>query len=154
MLFVAEPADKYQRQPAGARLHKSDLRVNAAGDHEYVFELDTQVDAFLMDHAFDGVPVLPMAYALELMCEAACSTYPNLSLKLIESFDIPAGILFDSQRKKLSIIVHEEKGDRSKWLLSSQSYPASLVAVKTLEHAFSWERLFLCQCYQMAYRQN
>ncbi len=109
VLFVAEPKDKYQRPAVGARLHKSDLRVNAAGDSEYVFELDTQVDAFLMDHAFDGVPVLPMAYALELMCEAACSTYPDLFLKIIESFDIPAGVLFDSQRKKLSIVVHEEK---------------------------------------------
>ena len=87
------------------------LLINGTTNREYIVELDTQVDTFLLDHAFDGVPVVPMAYALELMCEAAASAYPDLPIATIKSFDIPAGILFDSQRKKLSIIVQEkEKG--------------------------------------------
>jgi len=111
ILFVAELESSRKPQATGARLHKSNLLINSGSNREYIIELDTQVDTFLLDHAFDGVPVLPMAYALELMCEAAASTYADLSLATIKTFDIPAGILFDSQRKKLSIIVQEkEKG--------------------------------------------
>jgi NAD(P)-dependent dehydrogenase (short-subunit alcohol dehydrogenase family) len=112
LLYVAELNNVGKPNPTGARLQKADLLVNAANNQEYIIELDTQVDTFLLDHAFDGVPVLPMAYALELMCEAAVSSYPDLPLTAIKTFDIPAGILFDSQRKKLSIIVQEKEKNK------------------------------------------
>ncbi len=109
VLLVAESTTKEQSQSSGARLAYSEVFTNNSNDKEYVLELDTQIDAFLLDHAFDGVPVLPMSYALELMCEAAQTTYPQLPLKKIESLDIPAGILFDVPKKKISIVVHEEE---------------------------------------------
>ncbi len=113
MLFVAELIDQNKRQAAGARLHQAELLVNGNGSgnrYEYIFELDPQqVDVFLQDHAFGGVPVVPMAYAIELMCEAVCSTYPDLPLRMLENCEIMAGILFDSLKKKISIVVQEEE---------------------------------------------
>ena len=77
VLLVAETADKNGAVGRGPRLQRSELIVHSSGDREYIVELDTQVDVFLLDHAFDGVPVLPMAYALELMCEAMASLIPG-----------------------------------------------------------------------------
>ena len=111
VLIVAEPANKDSIEASGARLQHASLRLGANNVQEYILDLDIQVDAFLMDHAFDGVTVLPMAYALELMCEAACASYPHLSLQKIENFDVLAGILFHSPRKKLSITVQEQNKD-------------------------------------------
>jgi len=109
VLLVAEPEGKSKQRGRGARLRHSEVISNDSGDKEYIVELDLQIDVFLLDHAFDGVPVLPMSYALELMCEAVHSTYPDMPLKKIENLDIPAGILFDLPKKKISIIVHEEE---------------------------------------------
>ncbi len=109
VLLVAKAENKSHTKSAGPRLANSEVIINSSGDKEYIVDLDTQIDLFLLDHAFDGVPVLPMAYALELMCEAAQASYPNLPLRNIEQFDIPAGIIFDVSKKKISIIVHEEE---------------------------------------------
>ncbi len=109
VLLVARAESKSKIKGLGARLANSEVITHSAGDKEYIVNLDTQVDTFLLDHAFDGVPVLPMSYALELMCEAAQATYHDLPLRSIEQFDIPAGILFDVPKKKISIIVNEEE---------------------------------------------
>jgi hypothetical protein len=58
---------------------------------------------YLKDHQFDGVPVMPMAVALEMMLEAARSFAPGKSIVGVESMDIPAGIVFHTGKKELAI---------------------------------------------------
>src|SRR5262249_55857313 len=93
----------------GARLKEANLRRMNNGDYEFSFELNTQVDLFLADHTFDGVPVMPMAFALEFMSEAVTSVYPNSEIQVVENMDIPSGIVFEKDSKVIFVTVREEE---------------------------------------------
>jgi hypothetical protein len=49
-----------------------------------------------------------MAMAAELMAEAAAAAYPGWTLSSIHSLDIPAGIVFDTASKDLTVVLTEE----------------------------------------------
>lgn len=82
--------------PKGARLSAGTYELLANGQAQFTITMDKKNDLFLNDHLFDGVPVMPMAMALELMTEAAHSLYPKCSVNSISKMEIPAGIVFDS----------------------------------------------------------
>jgi acyl transferase domain-containing protein/NAD(P)H-dependent flavin oxidoreductase YrpB (nitropropane dioxygenase family) len=114
VLLVAELDRLTTIQPQGARLHQATLRRTPAGDYEFAVEVSTGSDLFLADHTFDGVPVMPMAFALEFMCEAVKCIYPDLQIVSIENLDIPSGIVFESGSKMLFVAVHEEERQGAK----------------------------------------
>jgi acyl transferase domain-containing protein/NAD(P)H-dependent flavin oxidoreductase YrpB (nitropropane dioxygenase family) len=108
ILLVAELDKQTAIKLTGPKLSQANVLRNSSGDFEFLFELNPDKDIFLADHALDGVPVMPMAFALEFMSEAVSSIYPGWHLLRIESLDIPSGIVFDTSSKSITITVHED----------------------------------------------
>jgi malonyl CoA-acyl carrier protein transacylase len=109
VLLVAELDKATSLEAKGAKLEKATLRRLNNGDYELSFELNTHNDVFLQDHTFDGVPVMPMAFALEFLSEAVASVYPDREIQFVENLDIPSGIVFETNSKMMFVTVHEEE---------------------------------------------
>jgi malonyl CoA-acyl carrier protein transacylase len=109
VLLVAELSRDSLPEPKGPKLHAAN--VNRIGDSgfEFTFEVGKAKDLFLQDHAFDGIPVMPMAFSLEFMAEAVKSVHPELSILTVENMDIPGGIVFDAPMKTFYISVNETR---------------------------------------------
>ncbi len=73
--------------------------------------IDTAEHIYLADHRFDGIPVMPMAVALETMLEAGKVLHPEQELVRIEKLDIPAGIVFHTQQKEFYIEADKAGGN-------------------------------------------
>lgn len=86
------------------------------------FTLDANVEdhLYLQDHQFDGIPVMPMAMALEMMLEAANSVQPGKVIRRVCNMDIPSGIVFHSGRKELAVTADVD-GNSTALVLSSLS---------------------------------
>jgi acyl transferase domain-containing protein/NADP-dependent 3-hydroxy acid dehydrogenase YdfG len=96
-----------QVQPRGARLHRAEILKQEADKLLLRVRIDPEFDVFLKDHTFDGVPVLPMAVATELLAETARLTYPDWRLDRLENLDIPAGIMFERGARDLYLNLAE-----------------------------------------------
>lgn len=94
---------------AGARLRYAEGMRSVSGGAVFTLVMDNTRDLFLKDHTFDGVPVMPMAYALELMCEAAIALHPDLAITAVSNMEIPAGIVFESDSKTIVVTAETEK---------------------------------------------
>lgn len=88
--------------PAGILLNRGEV---GPGNASFLLKIDTQKHVYLQDHKFDGLPVMPMAVALELMLEAARTVYPELHLVQVSDLDIPSGIVFHTAEKDFVIEV-------------------------------------------------
>lgn len=86
-------------KPSGALIHNS--RVTSSEPVSFGVSINTPQHLYLDDHKFDGIPVMPMAVALEMMLEAGQSLFPERQLVSVSNLDIPAGIVFHSSRKDL-----------------------------------------------------
>lgn len=77
-----------------------------------VFKLVVNVSdhRYLRDHMIDGIPVLPMAAAVEIMLESAQSLLIGKTVQTITGLDIPSGIMFDGAQKDLWVRVVPEAG--------------------------------------------
>lgn len=97
------------------RLHDAFTREVEAGVYEFESTLNPEIDLYLKDHTFDSVPVMPMAMALEMMAEAAASLCPDKQLVNVNRLDIPAGIVFESKTKVISVVASktQETGEAS-----------------------------------------
>ncbi|MBY0549411.1 MAG: polyketide synthase dehydratase domain-containing protein [Candidatus Obscuribacterales bacterium] len=93
---------------SGARLRFADGALSDSGSASFTLVMESTRDLFMKDHTFDGVPVMPMAFALELMCEAAVTLHPNLSIVAVTQMEIPAGIVFESAAKTIVVTVQTE----------------------------------------------
>ncbi|MBX9686087.1 MAG: SDR family oxidoreductase [Candidatus Obscuribacterales bacterium] len=91
----------------GARLNRAEVVKKEASKTQLRLRMDPEFDIFLKDHTFDGVPVLPMAVATELMAEAAQFMHPELRLLRMQRLDIPSGIMFDNGARDLYINIEE-----------------------------------------------
>jgi hypothetical protein len=111
VVIVAELSHEDELTPRGPKMHSSKVHRINEKQFEFAFEVGAAMDLYLSDHTFDGIPVMPMAGALELMAEAVSSLYPNLELVAVSNFDIPAGIVFDTAKKKFSITTRELEHD-------------------------------------------
>ena len=87
--------------PAGVFLNVATVKSPSA----FALTVDTKAHLYLHDHKFDGIPVMPMAAALEIMLEAARSVYPDMHLVEVSDLDIPAGIVFHTQLKDFIVDV-------------------------------------------------
>jgi NAD(P)-dependent dehydrogenase (short-subunit alcohol dehydrogenase family) len=105
---ACEPALTAVTKPRGAILHRATVSALLPGSAEFKVVLNTEDDLYLNDHTFDGIPVMPMAIALELMAEAAHAAYPDWQLARVGQLDIPAGIVFESGSKELTVVVEEQ----------------------------------------------
>jgi NAD(P)-dependent dehydrogenase (short-subunit alcohol dehydrogenase family) len=67
-----------------------------AGAVRFMRDLDPSVDLYLNDHRLDGRPVLPLAFATELMAEAAQAAWPDLRVVAVRNLQLLKGIVVDS----------------------------------------------------------
>ncbi len=95
--------------PSGVIVNRANLSI--ATPPTFNLLIDTSHHHYLHDHKFDGIPVMPMAVALETMLEAAQSVYPERHLVKVSQLDIPAGVVFHTQQKEFSIEVLPEAVD-------------------------------------------
>ena len=66
---------------------------------------DVEVDRYLDHHRLDGRPVLPFAFAAELMAEAAASAFPNMFVSEVRDIRLLNGLTFDQNAKTVHIAV-------------------------------------------------
>lgn len=92
----------------GARLHRAEVVQDSAGSMLLRLRIDTNIDTYLNDHTFNGMPVLPMAVATELLAEAAQFKYSEFEFRKLVRLDIPQGIVIESGAKDLYISLQEE----------------------------------------------
>jgi len=97
-----------QISPSGVFLNKAQLK--STKPLRFTYMTDSAQHHYLHDHKFDGIPVMPMAVALEMMLEAARSVFPNQHLIRVSNLDIPAGIVFHTDKKEFAV---EAKPDRN-----------------------------------------
>ena len=77
-------------------------------------QIDRTTHPYLDDHAIDGVPVVPVALAIEWFARTARACCPNLVLEGLRGVEVLHGIMlheFDSEPKKL--VVDCQSGDES-----------------------------------------
>jgi NAD(P)-dependent dehydrogenase (short-subunit alcohol dehydrogenase family) len=91
----------------GTRLQRAEILEQDANNLKIRLRIDPDFDVYLKDHAFDGMPVLPMAVASELLAETAQFMYPNMKLIRLERMDIPSGVMFDSGARDLYLTLAE-----------------------------------------------
>jgi len=94
--------------PSGVILNVA--RVKSADPTTFSVMINVNQHRYLDDHKFDGIPVMPMAVALEIMTEAAKSVYPDRHIVQVSNLDIPAGIVFHSDQKEFLVEVKPERG--------------------------------------------
>ena len=62
---------------------------------------DVEVDRYLDHHRLDGRPVLPFAFAAELMAEAAASAFPAMLVSEVRDIRLLNGLTFDQNVKSV-----------------------------------------------------
>ncbi len=72
---------------------------------------DVSLDRYLDHHRLDGRPVLPFAFASELMAEAAASSFPELHVAEVRGIRLLNGLTFDQDVKTVHVSV-ERGGER------------------------------------------
>ena len=73
------------------------------GALEGVRILDPSRDLFLPDHLIDGKPVLPFAFALELMVEAVQSAWPEWGVIGVRDIRLLKGIIVENGHKRVRL---------------------------------------------------
>jgi NAD(P)-dependent dehydrogenase (short-subunit alcohol dehydrogenase family) len=71
----------------------------------FVRSIDPAVDSFLNDHRLDGKPVLPLAFATELMAEAAQAAWPDLRVVALRDLQLLKGIVVDGAPVPVTVTV-------------------------------------------------
>lgn len=71
--------------------------------------LDPAEERFLDHHRLDGKPVLPAAFALEMIIEAFAIVHPGETLREIRDFRLFTGIVLDDQTAEIEILVEDEQ---------------------------------------------
>jgi hypothetical protein len=107
IVLVAELGQAHVPEPRGPRLHEASVSRPRAGSVEFALQLNPDNDLYLKDHTFDGIPVMPMAFAMEIMTEAAVSAYPEYAVQRVHDMDIPSGVVFDAANKPVVILTEE-----------------------------------------------
>ena len=62
-------------------------------------------NAYLKHHMLDGKPVLPFAFAMELMAEAASAALPGLSVRAIRDVRVFRGVIIDGDGVELDVSI-------------------------------------------------
>ncbi len=92
---------------APALLSRNQTVVTAtASDVEIIRTFDVAVDRYLDHHRLDGRPVLPFAFASELMAETAESALGNLHVAEVRDIRLMNGLTFDQDTKTVHVRSH------------------------------------------------
>jgi NAD(P)-dependent dehydrogenase (short-subunit alcohol dehydrogenase family) len=78
------------------------------GAVEAVLKLDPASDRYLVDHQLDGKPVLPAAFAIELMVELAQHGWPGLKVIGLHDLRVLRGLVLEEGSKTLRLLARAE----------------------------------------------
>jgi NAD(P)-dependent dehydrogenase (short-subunit alcohol dehydrogenase family) len=93
--YAATPiAGEAQSEPLPLLKHSS-RETSSDGTVRFVRTFDPSADVFLNDHRLDGKAVLPLAFATELMAEAAQAVWPDLRVVAVRDLQLLKGIVVD-----------------------------------------------------------
>jgi hypothetical protein len=70
--------------------------------------LDPARDLYLLDHRVDGLPVLPMAMAMELMAEGALAGSPDLQVAGIRDLTLLHGVVLKDGPSNVRVVVRDQ----------------------------------------------
>jgi acyl transferase domain-containing protein/NAD(P)H-dependent flavin oxidoreductase YrpB (nitropropane dioxygenase family)/NAD(P)-dependent dehydrogenase (short-subunit alcohol dehydrogenase family) len=90
--------------------HGCSFEVEGANLLEVIRTLDLEKDLFLRDHQLDGIPVFPMAMAVEMMAELAQRALPEKEVLSIHSLQVLKGIVLDETSVTLRISARPKMG--------------------------------------------
>ena len=99
---LAAPAPERASLPL---LEDATRKTTAAGALRFLRELDLGIDLYLRDHQLDGRPVLPLAFAAELMAEAAQAAFADLRVVAIRDLQLLKGIAVSGTPEPIVISV-------------------------------------------------
>lgn len=117
--YMAQPESPRATEAKIARLPLLASKVIEVAPSALTLRVDPLEHFYLDDHKLDGLPVLPMAAALEIILESVQAIYPNRSILQVTDFDIPAGILFPAGAKQLRVSASEIDESRVRVLIDS-----------------------------------
>lgn len=80
------------------------------GTVEFTRLLDPEKDLFLRDHRIDGNPVLPAAFAMEMMAEVAAQNWPGMEVAGLSNISVLRGIVLKNGPETVLIEVSPETG--------------------------------------------
>ena len=86
-------------------LKNATREMTSGGSIRFARLLDPSIDGFLNDHRLDGRPVLPLAFATELMAEAAQAAWPDLKVVAVRDLQLLKGIVVDSASVSMMVTV-------------------------------------------------
>lgn len=75
---------------------------------EFTRVLDPEKDLFLRDHRIDGHPVLPAAFAMEMMAEVAAQNWPGMQVVGLSNISVLRGIVLRNGPETVRIEVGPE----------------------------------------------
>ena len=86
-------------------LKNATREMTSGGSIRFARLLDPSIDGFLNDHRLDGRAVLPLAFATELMAEAAQAAWPDLKVVAVRDLQLLKGIVVDSAPVSMMVTV-------------------------------------------------
>jgi NAD(P)-dependent dehydrogenase (short-subunit alcohol dehydrogenase family) len=103
----SEAKEARPARPGFPLLHRATF---TGGGHvvEAVRTLDPAYDLYLTDHRIDGVPVLPMAAALELMAELAQKGWPDLQVIGVRELQLLKGVRLDKGPRAVKVVARAQ----------------------------------------------
>jgi hypothetical protein len=81
------------------------VRGSAGNAVQWLLMLDPAQDWYLRDHQLDGKGVLPLAFATELMAEAAHKAWPDLEVTAVRNLQLLKGIVVGEKPIPIEITV-------------------------------------------------
>jgi len=89
------------------------------GGIRFFRRIDPSIDLYLQDHRLDGRPVLPLAFATELMAEAAQAAHPDLRVVAVRDLQLLKGIVVDAGSVPIAIAVSNAREGRDGTILAA-----------------------------------
>jgi len=117
--------EEADRAPAATGIDPNRLPLIAApnistaddGTLEARVVLEPSRQRFLRDHVIDGSPVLPLAFAVELMAESIVAAAPGWHVIRVTNVRMLSGVVVEGARRELLVQVQplEQKGGEGAW---------------------------------------
>lgn len=82
--------------------------LKGEGIVEFTRVLDPDKDLFLRDHRIDGNPVLPAAFAMEMMAEAAAQNWPGMEVAALLNISVLRGLVLRNGPETVLIEISPE----------------------------------------------
>ncbi|HEX5368451.1 MAG TPA: SDR family NAD(P)-dependent oxidoreductase, partial [Dehalococcoidia bacterium] len=104
-VLAASAASVPSADPTLPLLQESEFAQGSDGSFVVRKHLRLASNAYLKDHMLDGKPVLPFAFAMELMAEAASAALPGMSLRAIRDVRVFRGVIVEGDGVELDVTI-------------------------------------------------